>query len=79
MHSFKIGEMDLLSSDKYKPVFLDDKEIFRLDFSTYMGHRRPQEKELCEVLSKHLGYTVTENMLNRAMMFECFPDNEPEE
>ena len=79
MPSFKIGEIDLLSSDKHKPVFLDDKEIFRLDFNTYMGHRRPQEKELCEVLSKHLGYNVTETMLNRAMMFEFISDTPPVE
>lgn len=77
MAKFKIGELDLTEDPPYKPVYLNDELIFKLDYSTYMGHRRNQEKELCQALSNRLGYDVTPRQLNSAMILETISDTEP--
>lgn len=53
---------------EYKDILLDGKPILRLDFTTYMGHRRNQTPELLEILSKKIGRTVTKEELNKALI-----------
>lgn len=72
MPSLKIGEMDF--ERKQKPVLLDGKPIFYLDFSTYMGHRRSQDKELASKLSEVLGYVITPKDVSTALILEFIPE-----
>lgn len=75
-----IGEIDISDPDKpYKPVLLDDEEIFKIDLSTYMGHRRFQEPEICKALSEKLGYDVDARTLNMALILQSIPDEEPDD
>jgi hypothetical protein len=67
--TFKITETLYDENFKeYKNVLLDGEAILKLDFTTYMGHRRNQTPELLEVLSSKIGRVVTKDELNRAMM-----------
>jgi hypothetical protein len=68
-HTFQISPVQYDENFKeFKTVILDGKEILRLDFSTYMGHRRDQTKDLLEILTAKIGRPVSKEELNRAMM-----------
>jgi hypothetical protein len=68
-HTFKISEVLYDENFKeYKNVILDGKEILRLDFTTYMGHRKDQTKDLLEILTKKVGREISRSDLNRAML-----------
>lgn len=69
-HSFAIS--DILYDEglkEYKAVLLDGKEIYRIDQSLYMGHKRNQTPEVLDVLSKKLKREVTKEDLQRAITF----------
>jgi hypothetical protein len=72
MATLKIGEMDYKNNTK--PVLLDGVPVFYLDFTTYMGHRRSQDKELAACLSEKLGYTITPKDVSTALMLEYIAD-----
>jgi len=68
IHTFDISPTQYDENLKeYKSVLLDGKEIFRLDQSTYMGHKRNQTPEVLEVLSKLLKREVSKDELQRAI------------
>lgn len=55
-------------------VVLDGEIIYTIDKATYMGHRRPCEKEILKVLSEKLGREVTGREFNTATMLEQIDD-----
>jgi len=74
MSKLIIGDVNYEFSPPFKPVYLNEEEIFKIDMSKYMGHRKNQESELCKVLSDKLGYNVTPKDLNLAMILNFIPD-----
>jgi hypothetical protein len=67
---FDIGQENYDLKDGYKlyrPVLLDGKEIFRLDQTLYMGHKRNSTKEVLAALKKITGIEFNMEQLQRAM------------
>lgn len=71
IYKFVIGQEDYDLDDgckPYKPVFLDGKEIFRLDQTRYMGIKKDQTNEVIEKLKQIIKKDINKDDLQRAIM-----------
>lgn len=78
MAKFKIGPEKTNAEGSYRPVYLNDNEIYRIDTTTYMGHQRlGGMEEVRKALSRQLGYEVEMRQLNAAIILESIADKKP--
>jgi hypothetical protein len=69
-YKFRLGNTEYDKDFKeYRPVFLNDEEIFRIDQTKYCGVKRDQTPEVLEILKQKIGKEITKEMLQRAITF----------
>ena len=51
----------------FVPVLLDNKVIYKIDKTKYMGHQRNQNKEIIAAIKKATKIEITDEQLKRAI------------
>ena len=73
IHSIRIVT-DYEDNKENTRVVLDGEIIYTIDKTTYLGHRKPCEKEILKILSEKLGREVTAREFNTAVILEKIDD-----